>query len=209
MHECVTFAITHRNRTKRAFVPEPLAFHGLFTLKGLHHNLGCRPKWVVPRVEIKAVFLFFFIKKQDFVLFLRKTEKPHSELFLLHHAKSPFSELHRNNLLYLLCHSKLRVKKCTPSLFSQSVVGQFTLSGKAWQARTQQTEKTHSHTNTTVSCQVNLCAGPASSASIECFSQHMIWYGPKSGKARMQSGQKNWLKYTDCAELKKTTITIY
>jgi len=31
-----------------------------------------------------------------------------------------------HDLSYLLWHSKLRVKKCTPSLFSQSVVGQFT-----------------------------------------------------------------------------------
>jgi len=46
-------------------------------------------------------------------------------LFLLHDATSPFSELHNNDLLYLLLHSKLRMKKCTPALFSQSVVGQF------------------------------------------------------------------------------------
>jgi len=36
----------------------------------------------------------------------------------------------------------------------------------------------------------------------------MIWYDPKSGKVLMQRGQKNWLKYTDCAELKKITIRI-
>ena len=67
-----------------------------------------------------------FLKKQVFVLFSRKRQKPHSELFLLHHAISPFSELHSNNLLCLLWRSKLRVKKCTPSLFLQSVVGWFT-----------------------------------------------------------------------------------
>ena len=74
----------------------------------------------------KTHFFVFFEKKLDFVLILRKTEKLHSELFLLHHAILLFSELHNNNLLYLLWHSKLRVKKCAPSLFSQSVVGQFT-----------------------------------------------------------------------------------
>jgi len=63
--------------------------------------------------------------KRDFVFF-KKTEKPHCQLFLFHHAISLFSELHNDNLLYLLWHSKLRAKKCTPSLFSQCVVDQFT-----------------------------------------------------------------------------------
>jgi len=49
----------------------------------------------------KNRFLFFFSKKNS---------KTHSELFLLHHAISPFLELHNNNLLYLLWHSNLRVK---------------------------------------------------------------------------------------------------
>jgi len=43
----------------------------------------------------------FFKTKQDFVLFLSKTEKPHPEVFLFHHVTSLFSELHNNNLLYL------------------------------------------------------------------------------------------------------------
>jgi len=30
----------------------------------------------------KTILLFFFEKKHDFILFLSKTEKPHSELFL-------------------------------------------------------------------------------------------------------------------------------
>jgi len=67
-----------------------------------------------------------FLKETGFCSFFRKKQKHYSELFLLHHAISPFSELHNNNFLYLLWHSNLRVKKCTPSLFSQSVVGQFT-----------------------------------------------------------------------------------
>jgi len=35
--------------------------------------------------------VFLYSKKQGF-LFLSKTQKPHSELFLLHHAISPLSE---------------------------------------------------------------------------------------------------------------------
>jgi len=56
-------------------------------------NKACVPS----RVEKNLCFL-----KQDLVLFSKKTEKPHSELFLFHHAISLFSELHNNNLLYLL-----------------------------------------------------------------------------------------------------------
>jgi len=41
------------------------------------------------------------------------------------------------------------------------------------------------------------------------FFQHMIWYGPRSEKVQMHRRQKNWLKYTDCAELKKITVKIY
>ena len=43
----------------------------------------------------------------------KKTQNPYSDLFLLHHAISPFSEWHNNNLLYLLLwYSNLRVQKC-------------------------------------------------------------------------------------------------
>jgi len=37
----------------------------------------------------------------------------------------------------------------------------------------------------------------------------MICYGPKSEKVYMQKRQENWLKYTNCADLKKITIRIY
>jgi len=104
-----------------------------------------------PVLFFLSVFLFFYEMKQVFVIFLEETQKHYSELFVLHHAKSPFSELHNYNFLYILWHSNLRVKKCTPSLFSQSVIGQFT---PKWQACTQQTEKSHSHTNSAVSRQI-------------------------------------------------------
>jgi len=45
-----------------------------------------------------------------FFSFFWKKHKPHSEVFLLHHAISPFSELHNYNLLYLLWDSNFRVK---------------------------------------------------------------------------------------------------
>ena len=73
--------------------------------------------WVFLLFFLKKNFFGFFKKKQDFVLFLRKTEKLHCKLFLFYYAISPFQELHNNNLLYLLWHSKLWVKTCTPSLF--------------------------------------------------------------------------------------------
>jgi len=64
-------------------------------------------------------FSFFWIRvvlgflKRNRFLFFKTTQKPHSELLLLHHAISPFLELHNNNLLYLLWHSNSGVKKCT------------------------------------------------------------------------------------------------
>ena len=81
-------------------------------------------------------------------------------------------------------------------------------SGKVWQACAQQTEKNYFHTNSAVSCQVYVHALLVQHLQ-SVFFQHMIWFGPKSGKVSMQRNQKNWLKYTDCAELKKITIRIY
>jgi len=72
--------------------------------------------------------------------------------------------------------------KCCLTVHSQS--------GMAWQECAQQTEKSHSHTNSEVSCQVCVC--PASSASIECIFQHMVLYVPTSETVWMQRRQKNW-----------------
>jgi len=91
------------------------------------------------------VFCFFkygFFEKKRIFVFLEKSPKPYSELFLLHHAVSPFLELHNNSFLYLLWHSNVRVKKCTPSLFSQC----------CW-SLSMHTEKSHSHTNSAASLQ--------------------------------------------------------
>jgi len=91
-------------------------------------------------------------KKQVFVN--KKTQKPLSALLTMHHAISPFSELHNNNLLYLLWNSKLRIKRCTPSLFLKVLLVNSIQSGMVWYTCAQQTEKSHSHTNSAVSSQV-------------------------------------------------------
>ena len=95
----------------------------------------------------------FIWKETDFCS-LKKSHKAHSDLFLLHHTISPFSELHNNILLYQLWHSNLRVKKRTPYLFAQMLLVNPLQSCNAWQACAQQTEKNHSHTNSAVSRQV-------------------------------------------------------
>jgi len=81
----------------------------------------------------------------------------------------------------MLWHSKLRVKKCTLSLLLQSVVCQFTPSGKAWQAWAQQTGKSlpqplQFHVKfMCMPCWFSIYS-PASSASIECIF-FSIWFG--------------------------------
>jgi len=72
---------------------------------------------------------FVFFQKSRF--FLKKTDKKHSELFLLHCAISPFSELHNNDMLDLLWHSKVRV------CFGKVLLVRSLLCGKAWQTCTQ------------------------------------------------------------------------
>ena len=74
----------------------------------------------------KHLFFVFFFKRNKILFFFWGNRKNPILNCLFHHAISLFSELHNNNLLYLSWHSKLTVKKCTPSLFWQSVVGQFT-----------------------------------------------------------------------------------
>jgi len=98
------------------------------------------------------ICFFGFLKRNRFLFFKKNTKTSHSDLFLLHRAISPFSELHAYNLLYQLWHSNLRVKKSTPSLFFQSVVGQFTPKWLGNHAHSKQ--KNHSHTNSAVSRQV-------------------------------------------------------
>ena len=41
---------------------------------------------------------------------------------------------------------------------------------------------------------------------LECFFQHVIWYGPKSEKLIDAHKAEILVKYTDCAELWKITI---
>jgi len=92
--------------------------------KGLEDNQG----WKNPGLKknnshvffvFSSLVWWFFWKETGFCSFFRKITKHYSELFLLLHATSPFSELRNNNFLYLLWHLNLRVKKCIPSFFSQ------------------------------------------------------------------------------------------
>ena len=75
------------------------------------------------------VFVFF---KRFFRFFLNETRSFFQEnatpilncfycIMQCHHFQN-----YTNDMLHLFWHSKLRVKKCTPSLFSLTVVGQFT-----------------------------------------------------------------------------------
>ena len=111
--------------------------------------------WKIIRVEKNPHKKILKINK--FCSF-KKNTKPHSELFLLHHAASPFAELHNINLLYLLWHSNLRIKECAPSFFRKVLLVNSFQSDKAWQECAQQTEKSHSHTNSAVSRQVYIHA---------------------------------------------------
>jgi len=81
-------------------------------------------------------------------------------------------------------------------------------SGKAWQAYTQQTEKSHSHKKSAVSRHVYAHALLLQHL-YSAFFQHIFWYGPTSEIACMQRRQNNWLKYADFTELKKITSRIY
>jgi len=100
-------------------------------------------------------FLFLSTK----IIFIKK-QKPRSELSLLHHAISPFSELHNNNLLYLLWHSNLSVKNVPHLCFRKVLLVNSLQSGKAWQVREQPTEISHSHTTSAVSRQVYVHVQP-------------------------------------------------
>jgi len=120
-------------------------------------------------------------------------ENPHSGLFLQHHATSPFSELHNNNLLYLLWHSKLRVQKCAPIFVFAVLLVSSLISGKAWQACAQQTEKKHSHTNSAFSCEVYVHALLVQHL-VSVFFQHIICNGPKSGKVFDAEGAEKLVK---------------
>jgi len=134
----------------------------------LKDNQGCEKpvclKKNIPSVFFKSAF-FVFLKRNWILFFLKNTQNPHSELFLLHLAISPFSELHNNNLLYLILHSNLRVNKCLPSLFSQSVVGQLTPN---WQrlARTRRANREKPFPHKLCSFMSSLCTCLASSKSI-------------------------------------------
>jgi len=122
------------------------------------------------------------------LFFFKKNEKKHYELFLLHHAMSPYSELHINNLLYLLWHSKLRAKMYPISVFAMHCCW----SVHFWQACTQQTEKNHSHTKSAVSRHVYVHVLLVQHLQRVYF-QHSVW----SKIFRCRDGRQIGQKYTD------------
>ena len=70
----------------------------------------------------KLLFFVFFEKKRVFVLFFKKRKNPFWIVFIASCNITSFRITHN---LFSLCHSNLRAKKYIPSLFSQSVVGQW------------------------------------------------------------------------------------
>jgi len=56
-----------------------------------------------------------FLKRNTILLFFKgKQKKKHFELFLLHHPISSFSELHKNNFLYITMAFKIEGKEMYP-----------------------------------------------------------------------------------------------
>jgi len=96
---------------------------------------------------------------------------------------SLFSELHNNGLSYLLSHSKLRVKKCSPFLIWNVLLVSSLLGGQTWQAYAQQMRKTIT-TQTLVSHEVCVHALLVQQLQSVIF-QYVIWHSPKSEKVQM------------------------
>ena len=116
----------------------------------------------------------FFYEKEQVLFFLKKNAKTPFWI-VLHHVISPFSKLDNNNL-YLLWHSKLRVRDVTHLCFIKVLlVSLFHQQSGAWHACAQQAGKSHTRTTSVVSCKI--CVFPTSSGSIERIYQHnLIWF---------------------------------
>jgi len=115
-------------------------------------------------------FVFWGFSKRNKILslFQRKQKNPILNCCYSTHAISLFSELYNNNLLYLLWHSKLRVKQCTSSLISQCVVGKFTPKCQGLASmHTANREKPLPHKLCSFMSSSRAC--PGSSASTECI----------------------------------------
>jgi len=112
-------------------------------------------------------------------------------VFFKHHAISLISELHSNNLLYLLWHSKVREKKCSPFLFSQSIVGQFTPSKVVRLAK--HAHSKHRKATPTQPMQFHnqvYVHALVVQHLLNIFFQHMVWYSLTSETAWMKRRQK-------------------
>ena len=110
----------------------------------------------------------------------------------------------------ITCYTYYRIQNWgwtnAPHLWFRKLLVSSLLSGKAWQECAQQTEKSHSRTNSAVSRQVYVHALLVQHLQ-SVFFQYVIW--SKIRKRFDAEKTENWLKYTDCAELKKITSWIY
>jgi len=74
----------------------------IYTMFKTHrHRVEKNPVHLKKKQPTRVFLKTCFFKETKFCSFLRKTDKPYSELFLFHHAISLFSELQNNNLLNL------------------------------------------------------------------------------------------------------------
>ena len=130
-------------------------------------------------------------------MFLKKN-KPHSELFLLHHAIPSFAELHSIPIMAFKFQSKemypsFVFAKCCWSIHSKGLARTRTANREKPLPYKLRSFKSSSYTY------------PASSTSIWCiFSIYgLVW--SNIGNSLDAEKQKNWFKYTDFTELKKIT----
>ena len=125
----------------------------------------------------------FFFKRNKIFFFSRKRKNPILNCFycimIMQYTIFRITQIITCYTYYGII--KIEGKKCTPSLFSPSVVGHFT---PKWYdlASMHTANRGKPFPHKLCSFMSSLCACSTSSASIECLFQQMIWYGPKSRK---------------------------
>ena len=146
--------------------------------KGLKGNQGWE-KLVFLKKTANHLFFVIFEKKQAFVLFQKNT-KIHSELLIVFTASCSITSF---RITHKITYYGIEIwgQRNIPYLcFCKG----FLVNGKAWQERAQQTEKSHSHTNSAVSRQVCVHAQLVQHI-YSAFKKKMVWYGPTSDTACM------------------------
>jgi len=152
--------------------------------KRIERQQGLRKSHFIEKSNPR-VYLFFFKKKHIFVPFLKKTK---SILNCIHCIVHYYQF---QNYTIITCYSlRIMAFKFEGKEYPAFVFAVLLVNGKAWHERAQQTEKSHSHTNSAVSRQVYVHAQLVQHLSTVFF-QHMVWYGPTSETVWMQRGKKN------------------